>query len=1103
MWAAWRPIYMRVLYCTVLCSTENPLIHACVHSCARVSYGTMPTVQSMDSSARFYVLTYNDGKYQSTLPAYTHNLAEHRGSKHHFSVRHAAQAYRAKVAALRGFARRVAPGDLLLFLDADMHALDLPPHVLALETRSRRLLERSGAAVVLGAELGRYEMPAKASFEVPAWAKAACPERLRALRALSSCRQPQGPCSRSAEYKHPNTGLVLGYAWAINLTTSHIGSSRLRWPTPLTGDQYMLYRALVSNEVAQHVKHSLDYCSELCLNWHQLRRDHPDALPALSIGSNRSAPPPIFHHFNGPVKRAPAGWSELSARLRDASRTSLCALKQEIHTPHGKQRLAAGTRGCVRGQSYGCYDANPGLMWVDPTRCRAIFRCHGFLTGICGAIPAHSRGEYYDLHSVLPLVNCSCAPAQVREVENKAWWDKQRGRLAQIREADLKRKLSGASPLPLKPYLGPNSRLCTDQPPLAQIPAQHPNAFQASGWCTCGRPCPTVHLASPSASPSGPPGTDRQRSLTRTPEASAAVIIIASSEECFERARGHASAAGLANVPVRLPARFVDASDELARCCSAAGHCGKGNRFKPSSRAVMDGGVQAHRQAWRRVLETNTPAVVLEDDVRLLGDADDVTYSLRLCSQRNCSLAFLGAGWDLLLSHAYFITPGGARALLNASSEWCNAHKQDVIMRKACTSWRIECMRPPRGYALNQKPSWTGTLGWGIFVQDHHAVPSFTVTLATRSVFNATRAKMWNAKHRCRAPPLIPSSDARMSSSKVSASSSYSHTPAVAPSRSERTHQHDNSMLSALPSCACFSFCSVADAAASLRSIPERLTSASPWIAYLRGVYGENWQPPAPGKRVEELHHLQLLYAHGLPIANCTSSSQSWPSTRLRSSIRDLSKRVDPLCAPDESRCKLWRASEPVTTRPAVRGVEVYFHRQHPHLQNIAFRWWWRDASRSFAPASTWAEVFRWNREMEGRRHYGFWYVHAAGSGIWLNVGKTLIHTSKLNASLQLESIFRSQLPSRREAAYERLHGHPRGGSPIAFLAGRLGFHSVQTVHSPSLTSELVAPDLGQAGNSACGESDLRTGPRAEMRCDCDRAADVLNCKQIVWSAAS
>ena len=165
------------------------------------------------------------------------------------------------------------------------------------------------------------------------------------------------------------------------------------------------------------------------------------------------------------------------------------------------------------------------------------------------------------------------------------------------------------------------STKCGDALPLTHDKNQHARAWAGSGWCACGTACPklpTPHGAQPAL---------------ETP-----VLIIGAEQSCFERTKAVARAAGFAGTIERHAARFVGAEAVLKRCCPR-GFCGKGARLKPAARAVMDGGMQAHRGVWRRVIESGVPNVILEDDVRLLGSAGDLAYAIDTCRTADCSLA--------------------------------------------------------------------------------------------------------------------------------------------------------------------------------------------------------------------------------------------------------------------------------------------------------------------------------------------------------------------------------------------------------------------------------------------------------------------------------
>lgn len=319
--------------------------------------------------------------------------------------------------------------------------------------------------------------------------------------------------------------------------------------------------------------------------------------------------------------------------------------------------------------------------------------------------------------------------------------------------------------------------------------------------------------------------------------------------------------------------------------------------------------------------------------------------------------------------------------------------------------------------------------------------------------------------------------------------------------------------------CACWSFCTVSDASRYLRLVPTHLHEDSPWRSYLTTVYGERLVLPANDSiEVDVMARLQFLYTSGLPVARCTAGRGT---------------RESPIC--ERRACVEWYPSgKDQAQRQAVRGVEPYYVRRNSSaLEILAFRWYWKDPS--FVPSNTWIEVFRWKAAGEGERKYGFWYVPAAGSGIWLHTGVSTSHADKQAVVQKLAAEYRKRfgaLPSARLVRYEPLAA---GDLPLAYIARRLGYDTVQTVHLPSWTTEVLACDanslyerdvdcdgaslsrggLGMsyanvsracllqpappsreqaAWGNACGEAELRRGQHAETACGCERVAGFLNC---------
>ena len=87
--------------------------------------------------------------------------------------------------------------------------------------------------------------------------------------------------------KFPNSGAIFGYATELVRAAAWVEQAL---GDLVYGDQAMFVHYLLN--VLDGTEWTLDYCSEVVLNWHQLRRDRvPQHLPAL------------WHHFNGPDKQ--------------------------------------------------------------------------------------------------------------------------------------------------------------------------------------------------------------------------------------------------------------------------------------------------------------------------------------------------------------------------------------------------------------------------------------------------------------------------------------------------------------------------------------------------------------------------------------------------------------------------------------------------------------------------------------------------------------------------------------------------------------------------------------------------------------------------------
>ena len=162
---------------------------------------------------------------------------------------------------------------------------------------------------------------------------------------------------------------------------------------------------------------------------------------------------------------------------------------------------------------------------------------------------------------------------------------------------------------------------------------------------------------------------------------------------------------------------------------------------------------------------------------------------------------------------------------------------------------------------------------------------------------------------------------------------------------------------------------------------------------------------------------------------------------------------------------------------------------------------------------------------MEGLKQYGHWFVHAAGSGIWLNLGRTLVvHTKSAElrrAGLWARAQAQAQAPERSRRAIRRgtasRRQSSRGGrSSLATLCAvspgecylvrseARGFDSVQLqfngVMGPRRAfAEVVVfrrgPNATVELQDGCAPGiELRWGSRAALQpCVCAESP-VLNC---------
>ena len=139
--------------------------------------------------------------------------------------------------------------------------------------------------------------------------------------------------------------------------------------------------------------------------------------------------------------------------------------------------------------------------------------------------------------------------------------------------------------------------------------------------------------------------------------------------------------------------------------------------------------------------------------------------------------------------------------------------------------------------------------------------------------------------------------------------------------------------------------------------------------------------------------------------------------------------------------------------------------------------------------ANTWVEVMR-EEDPFGDEHYGAWYVSAKGSGVWLNIGKTITFTEHGNAYTHFgvrdnEAMCRKAATAGFDTVQFSAH-HDHTNYPCDTAGGY-----------PYMNIEVVA--VKQTGTYACGSKGkpskdvLRSGWGTD-KCDCDNSYKFANC---------
>ena len=313
--------------------------------------------------------------------------------------------------------------------------------------------------------------------------------------------------------------------------------------------------------------------------------------------------------------------------------------------------------------------------------------------------------------------------------------------------------------------------------------------------------------------------------------------------------------------------------------------------------------------------------------------------------------------------------------------------------------------------------------------------------------------------------------------------------------------------------CICFTLCQSKDAVPFLSALPQVIDHPSPWVGYLRAVYGHTVPLPFDMSNFSFFYHHDHLWPPHVqwPMATCDMNSSAPVSGTER-------------CPPHE--CARWQSKTHETSVLAAQqrrgpgkwpSYSVVLSGNGQGTSRAAM------VSNGFAPTQiaadhTWLEVHRmfsaWREGVDG---YGCWFGGGAvGSGMWLNVGRTRVDCVKsFTTSARQEWQARKGLSAEARAHVQSqlvqlsrpvemtwMDPHNTGEiirtDDLSIFAAALGYNTTQCANAwgwPRL-SELVLV------NAACmdGTEPIRGCPPAdvELRVGHDQAGR-CTCLEPAW----
>lgn len=317
------------------------------------------------------------------------------------------------------------------------------------------------------------------------------------------------------------------------------------------------------------------------------------------------------------------------------------------------------------------------------------------------------------------------------------------------------------------------------------------------------------------------------------------------------------------------------------------------------------------------------------------------------------------------------------------------------------------------------------------------------------------------------------------------------------------------------PACHCFDLCTTGDVLRLVERLPLYNDTASPWRHYLAAVYGK--PPPLP---VDLRARLQVFYPGLLPTSTHRCRGNPWQGEPNASAINQ------PPC--DAETCARWLRSE---EEAPLRWLGVGWARHSSHIWTPITEPWhpelvgpqraeWHSrlqlgrehlfvalqpAQRAPFPSGAWVEVMHvtmgWFGEHKqgSGRWYGCWFWPLSGSGVWVNVGRTLVAGNAYDANrlLRNESSSRDNFFANGTRAL--------GFDSLQILRGQGNYGGSKSRYhmrtEPAF--EIVVASGGCDGSSethqearACVPLPLRAGWSAERPCSCDESATpFINCR--------